>query len=160
MSGLRKRFDPALYAANDELAKTKLFDLIKDVKGIKAEGNPKKRDVDVIVRDPNTDEILFYIELEIKRVWNGPFKYNNVQFPQRKEKYAKLDKPTLFVMFNHDQSEHLVVKSDDFLASPCVEVPNKYMYKGEYFYQIPVDKVAFNGVQSVIKELLNGSKKR
>lgn len=156
MSGLRKRFDPALYAANDELAREKLFELVKGVKSIKAEGNPKKRDVDVIVRDPKTDEVLFYIELEIKRVWNGPFKYNNVQFPQRKEKYTKLDKPTLFVMFNHDQSEYLVVKSSDFLASPCVEVPNKYMFKGEYFYQIPIDKVRFNDIKSAIKEMLDG----
>lgn len=156
MSGLRKRFDPSLYAANDELAKNKLFELVKDIKEIQAEPNVKKRDVDVIVRDPKTNEVLFYIELEIKRVWNGPFKYNNVQFPQRKEKYAKLDKPTLFVMFNHDQSEYLIVRSDDFLASPCVEVPNKYMYKGEFFYQIPIDKVRFNDVKSSIKEMLNG----
>ncbi len=151
---MRKRFDPELYKQNDELAKQNLFKLLEPRDDIHAGVNPKKRGVDVIVSNPDTNETLFYIECEIKRVWNtDKFPYDSVQFPERKAKYAKLDKPTLFVMFNHDQSKYLVVKSTDLLASPLLEVPNKYMFKGELFFQVPLDKVKFNDINSAIKEL-------
>lgn len=152
---VRKRFDRELYNQTDKTAKTKVFDLLMPNDDIHVYENPKKTGVDILAINPDTEELLFNIECEIKKVWKtDEFPYESVQFPERKAKYAKLDKPTLFVMFNHDQSKYLVVKSDDLLASPLAEVPNKYVYKGEMFYQVPLTKVTFNDINSVIKEFV------
>ena len=100
---------------------------------------------------------MFNVETEVKRVWkNKDFEYDSVQFPERKAKFAKLEVPTLFVMFNEKLSAYLVVKDKDLLKSPCVEVPNRYCYKGEYFYQVPLKKVKFNEIKSTIKEIIRG----
>ena len=150
---MRKRFDKELYEANDKLAREKVRALTPN---FDVRDNPKKRDVDLMVFDKAGNHVA-NIETEIKRVWKGPdFAYTNVQFPERKAKYAKLDKPTIFVMFNEDQSAFLVVKDTALLSSPCVEVPNKYVYKGELFFQVPLDKVTFNDISSILQEIVDG----
>lgn len=147
----RKRFDINLYEQNDKLAKESAIKLL-DKRKYKIEENPKKRGVDLLVY--NKGEHIFNIECEIKRVWTGKdFPYESVQFPERKEKFAKLDKPTLFIMFNKDQSAFLAVDSRDLVKSPKVEVPNKYVYSGELFFQVPLKKVSFNDVKSIISKL-------
>lgn len=101
--------------------------------------------VDLIVLDKNKlDKVLFYVECERKTVWKDKFAYADVNFPERKLKYCQLDKPTYFIMFNHDFSEYLVVKGDDLAASPLEIVPNKYITYGEKFFKVPLSKVTFN----------------
>lgn len=153
---IRKRFSPELYEQNDKLAKEKAITLL-DKRVYKVVENPNKRGVDLLVYKKG--EHVFNIECEIKKVWSGKeFKFDNVQFPERKNKFAILEKPTLFIMFNKDQSSFLVVNSKDLVASPKVEVPNKYIYKGEYFYQVPLNKVYFNNIKSSLNNLeeMNG----
>lgn len=150
---VRKRFDRDLYEKYDQLAKEKVFEAI-DKRKFKLEENPKKRGVDLLVF--NKGEHILNIETEIKRVWKGKeFKYDTVQIPERKNKFAILDIPTIYVMFNNDQSEYLVIKDKDLLKSPLVEVPNRYVFKEEYFYQVPLKKVVFNDINKVIKEITN-----
>lgn len=150
---MRKRFDKELYEANDRLARENVR---KVAPNFDIRDNVKKRDVDLLVYDKDGNHVA-NIETEIKRVWKGPdFKYESVQFPERKAKYAKLDKPTIFVMFNEDQSKFLVVKDKDLLASPAVVVPNKYVYAGELFFQVPLDKVTFNDISSILQEIIDG----
>ncbi len=149
---VRKRFDRDLYNETDKLAKQTIIDLLK-FSTYQITENPKKTQVDLLVYD-GQDHIL-NIECEIKRVWKDKeFKYESVQFPERKAKYAKLDKKTLFVMLNADQTAYLTVKGEDLLASPLVEVPNKYNWKGELFYQVPLSKVVFNDMEKSVKEIL------
>lgn len=153
--GHRKRFDRDLYEKYDKLAKESVISLI-DKRKYRVEENPKKRGVDLQVYKRKTGELVLNIETEVKRVWKEKeFQYDSVQFPERKAKFAKLTEPTLFVMFNQDQSAFLVVKDKDLLKSPCVEVPNRYCFKEEYFYQVPLKKVSFNDIKSVIKEIDN-----
>jgi hypothetical protein len=154
---MRKRFDPELYRINDKLAKECVKSIV-DKRKYKIEENPKKRGVDLLVYHKGVH--IFNIETEIKRVWKDKdFKYDSVQFPERKDKFCKLEVPTLFVMFNADQSAYLVVKDKDLMKSPRVEVPNRYCYKDEYFFQVPLKKVVFNNLNQVINsmEVLNGS---
>lgn len=150
---MRKRFDKELYEANDKLAREKVRAVAP---GFDIRDNPKKRDVDLLVYDKAGNHVA-NIETEIKRVWKGAqFQYTSVQFPERKAKYAKLNKPTIFVMFNEDQSAFLVVRDTVLISSPCVEVPNKYVYKGEQFFQVPIDKVVFNDISSILQEIVDG----
>jgi hypothetical protein len=148
---VRKRFDPNLHKENDKLARKAVKALMKD-SGYKIKDNPKVRDVDMLVyKDKNH---IFNIECEIKRVWKGQtFPYGNVQFPERKAKYAKLDKPTIFVMFNDDQSAFIALHGKDLILSPKAMVPNKYVLAGEIFYQVPLDKVSENDILKLVREL-------
>lgn len=148
-----KRFDPELYKENDEKARNALRKAFGKSVIYRIEDNPKKRGVDLLVYQG--EEHVFNIEVEIKKVWKGAtgFPYANVQFPERKEKYAKLEKPTLFVMFNEDQSQYLAVTGEDLVESPRVEVRNKYVFQGEKFFQVPKSKIYFNDIQSAISRL-------
>ena len=148
---MRKRFDPELHKENDKLARKAIKELLKG-SGLTVKDNPKVREVDILVYKGK--EHLFNIECEIKRVWKGEkFPYDNVQFPERKGKYAKLEKPTIFVMFNDDQSKFIALHGKNLIDSPKAEVPNKYVRAGEMFYQVPLDKVSMNDLLCVINEL-------
>lgn len=150
---LKKRFDPSLHADNDQLVRTAIKEILKD-SGYNVIDNPKKRDVDLLVYDKNGKHVA-NIECERKLVWSGPdFKYEDINFPHRKEKYAILDKPTVFVMFNKEMTDYLTVTGDVLISSPLKEVPNKYLYKGEMFYKVPKDKVKFNAIIKVLKGVI------
>lgn len=139
-----KRFDRDLYNLTDSLAKNKCVDLLVNL-GYDVRENPLKTKVDLLVY--KDDKHIFNVETEIKLVWRGKFQYDSVQFPERKSKFASLEKPTYFIMWNADQSEYLVVKDKDLLSSPVQIVRNKYVKYGEYFFQVPLNKVTFNKFQ-------------
>jgi hypothetical protein len=149
----RKRFDPVLYSENDRIAK----DFVKEaLKGSEYQvlENPKKRGVDLLLY--RNSEHVANIECEIKRVWKSTeFPYDSVQIPDRKTKYTQLDKPTVFVMLNNDQSAYLAISQQVLLNSPKKEVPNKYVFEGEMFYQVPISSSHMNDIKNAIKEALN-----
>lgn len=148
---MRKKFDKKLYEACDLKAKTKAIALLK-THDLKACESPVKTDVDLMVyRDRDH---LFNLETEVKLVWQeDAFPYANVQFPQRKQKYAILEKPTIFVMFNANMDKYLSVTSADLIKSPLEMVRNKYVKFGEYFFQVPLSKVSFNNLGESITKL-------
>lgn len=144
----RKRFDPQLYAENDAIAKDFIKNLLKGT-AYQAIDNPKKRGVDLLIYKDSVH--ICNIECEIKRVWkDSVFPYESVQIPVRKEKYAILELPTIFTMLNGTQSDYLCFTSQQMLASPKKEVPNKYVYKGEFFFQIDKNVVVFNDILKVL----------
>lgn len=149
---MNKKFDKALFAANDLLARNKIKDILSSSPELVVEDNPKKMGVDLIVKNKE-GEVLFYIEAEIKRVWQGPFKYETVNFPSRKFKYCNLDKPTMFFMFNGDLSEYLTTTGNKIINSKTEIVRNKYVAFGEYFFKVELKDVVFNDVLAQIKEL-------
>ena len=134
MSAVRKRFDRSLYKKYDELAKdaTRLYhDTI---------GNPVQDHPDRYKQDLICDTHL--VECEVKLVWEGDdFPYDTVQLPERKKKFFNTS--TQFFIWNSTLTRAATFWSDDIKDLEPVEVPNKYVYKGEYFYQIPLDMVTF-----------------
>jgi len=83
-----------------------------------------------------------FAECEVKRVWKGwDFPYDSVQLPERKKKF--FDKPTLFFIWNEDCTRAAMFWSYNIEDLEPVEVSNRYIRKGEYFYQIPLDRVSF-----------------
>ena len=115
--------------------------LFRSFFGYKVEDNPDQYGADLIV---NTGWEEFYSEVEIKRVWSGPtFKYDTLQIPSRKQKFIGLDKQCVFMVFNNEQTHAFVCHGDTLKESPIVEVPNKYVYAGEMFYQVPITKLLF-----------------
>ena len=75
-----------------------------------------------------------------KKPLGGPdFPYETVQLPQRKQKF--FNEPTLFYIWNKQLDNAVTFLSEEIKDLTPVEVPNKYISKGEYFYQIPMDLV-------------------
>jgi hypothetical protein len=137
-----KRFDAALYAENDKRARDAVKALLPE---LDIRDNIRKRGVDMLVHDSNGKHV-FNIETEIKKTWIDNFKFKDVNFPERKKKYAELDLPTFFIMFNNDLSQFLVVCGEDLLTSPLEIVPNRYISYGEKFFKVPLTKVHFNNI--------------
>ena len=132
---MRKKFDQDLYDQNDPL-KLRAIEYFKS-KGMNAIVNPNDHGIDLIVDDK------FYCEVEVKHTWKGSnFTFPTLQIPDRKKKFAKvLDKPAMFLVFNHEHTHIFLVMAEDVRNSPMKEVPNKYVPEGEMFYQIPVNKL-------------------
>lgn len=142
MKGSYKKFDQQLHKENDAIAKKLTSKLVKKLFNLDSFENTDKYGVDLWLLRNN--EIIAYAESEIKLVWNtASFPYPSVQFPERKGKFAKLDKPTLFVMINGLKNRALTVWSKDLITSPLVEVPNKYKAENELFYQVSLNLVKF-----------------
>lgn len=112
--------------------------------GIISFDNQDKYGVDLLTY--RCREHVGYCEVETKAVWKGyawPNAWESVQWPAGKKKFAELDKPTLFFMINALHNRALYTTGEQLVASPIVEVPNKYTKKGELFYQVPITEVTF-----------------
>lgn len=149
---VRKRFDRELWLENDKKARNACKRIFKNFENLKVKDHSDHRKVDLeLFLD---GEHIANVETEIKRVWKGKdFQYNNVQFPERKKKFCELEKPTLFIMWNATTNSYLVVTDSDLANSPCVEVPNKYVWKGEKFFQVPMNKVFINDIDKALAKI-------
>ena len=147
---IRKRFDRTLYTKYDALAKEATTHYLTG-QGYTVNGHPNRYAQDLIfghfepakVYDLDT---VSCAECEVKLVWNGEtFPYDTVQLPERKKKF--FNAPTRFFIWNSTLTTAATFWSNDIKDLEPVEVPNKYVYKGEYFYQIPLDMVTFVTIQ-------------
>ena len=149
---VRKRFDRELWLENDVKARNACKRIFRGFENLKVKPHSDHRKVDLeLFLD---GEHIANVETEIKRVWKGKeFEYNSVQFPERKRKFCELDKPTIFIMWSANLDSYLVVTGRDLANSPCVEVPNKYVWKGEHFFQVPLKKAYFNDIDSALAKI-------
>ena len=81
-----------------------------------------------------------FAEVEIKRVWLDNFPYADINFPERKGKFAVIPHPTYFFMFNASLTKMFVVSNIALRESPLEIVPNRHVTTGERFYKVPVVK--------------------
>ena len=139
---VRKRFDRDLYKKYDNLARQATEQFLNET-GYGVTPHPDRYAQDLIAVD---DEWQFCVECEVKLVWEGTeFPYDTVQLPERKKKFFST--PTKFFIWNSTLTKAATFWSNDIKDLEPVEVPNKYVYKGEYFYQIPLDMVTFVTIQ-------------
>lgn len=147
----RKHFDKELYAKYDVAAKKAIKKIFKGSAWTIKE-NEKKTGVDFLVFEG--DKHIAYLEVEVKMNWNQKdFPYGDVQWPERKWKYTQLDKPTIFLMFNHDLGQYLTARGETLLNSKLEMVRNKYVRFGENFFKVPVSEITFNDVHSELRDL-------
>jgi len=138
---VRKRFSRELYAQYDDLAKEAADKMVEYfcVDNFTDGDNQYKVDRKGI----KDGEHILNVEVEVKMAWAkglDDFPYDEINLPERKEKYTKLDKPTSFVIFSKDLKGAVVFT--DHTVSNCnkVEVKNKYCPQGELFFKIPIEK--------------------
>ena len=127
-----KKFDQKLFNKNDVPAReaAKKF---WESRGVHARDNPDVYGPDLIL------DIGNLLEVEIKHTWRDKFPFDTLQLPERKEKFAKIG--CMFMVFNSNLTQAFLFDGDTVLDSPKKEVYNKYVSKGELFFQIPINKV-------------------
>ncbi len=138
-----KRFSSNLFKNNDEAAKN-AAEFLKEFFGVDefTDGDTK---YSIDRKGYRNEHHCINVEVEIKQHWkNGhnPFPFEDINLPQRKEKYFDLDLPTFFVIFSADCQGCVIFSDRTAKNSKLVEVPNRYVPKGEYFYKIPINKAA------------------
>lgn len=135
---MNKQFDQKLHDDNNTAAVHTVISYMGKL-GAYVQHNPDQYGVDLVLF--RGYKPYSYIEVEVKRVWlpeQEVFPYPTLQIPKRKEKFLKLGKPVEFWILRSDLKFALVAADKVVEMSPCVEVPNKYVPAGEYFYQVPV----------------------
>ena len=101
--------------------------------------NPDHYGVDLCVEGKGRK---FGCEVETKTGWHGPkFEFPNLRIPFRKRKFTD-DRVTFFVL-NSGRTHAAVVSRQKLLKSPVVQVKNKMVPMGDYFYEIDLEDVEF-----------------
>jgi hypothetical protein len=132
-----KKFDQDLFDKNDQAARLAVLSHL-DSAGLYATENPDKYGPDLILY--RGLKPLSYIECEIKRVWSGPnLPWDSVQLPVRKSKFLDLVIPTEFWILNLELTHCIIIPEAVLAQVPRKEVRNKYIDRGEMFWQVPLD---------------------
>ena len=136
MTAQRKRFDRDLFQKYDQLARDVTTKYLQSI-GYEVTEHPDRYAQDLIAYGTDND---FCVECEVKLVWEvSEFPYPNVQLPERKKKFFNV--PTQFFIWNKPLEHAMTFWSHDVATLDPVEVPNKYVYAGEYFYQVPMEMI-------------------
>lgn len=132
---VRKPFDLELFKQNDQKARLVITKYLQAL-GYVVSPNPNTYGVDLIAERGNN---RYGIEVEIKRVWKGPkLPWDTVQLPERKAKYRLEGLPVTYCILNNELTHALTFTGSMLDTLTPIVVPNKYVSKGEKFYQVPV----------------------
>ena len=123
-----KEFNKESYDANDKPAKDLVINFLKS-KGLDAMENPDKYGIDIVV--PR-------YEVERREIWIDKFPFKTVHIPARKEKFLKHS--IIYVVVNKDFNKLMFCRSEIIRQYNLIEVPNKSVPEGEYFYDVPIGK--------------------
>lgn len=105
--------------------------------------------VDMLLINRETGEHEHSLEVEMKRSWVDYFPYQDIQFlPRKKEKWDDprftYGKPTHWLLFNHDASQHLVVFDRVIREISELRMVNCQVRGLEELYCIPLKMAKFN----------------
>ncbi len=101
--------------------------------------NPDEFGVDLLVDGKGRE---FGCEVKTKTGWHGPeFAFPTLRVPFRKQKFTD-DRVTFFVL-NLGRTHAAVVSRQKLLTSTLVQVKNKMVPMGDYFYKIALENVEF-----------------
>jgi hypothetical protein len=146
-----KPFSTHLYYKYDKKAKKFAIKILEKEEFI-VEKPKNKKSVDLIVRWKKVPSMYFYVETEIKRYLSvvKNFDFDTLHLPKRKKKFCELDRPTLFMLFSEEGDKYLCVWSTYVLKSPLKEIKNRYVKKGELFFDISI-KYVDNNIKRALK---------
>ena len=140
----RKRFDPIAYKQSDNKAKKCITKYLMSL-GHTVLDTEENFGVDLMSTLENT---TYNHEVEMKHMWEGewPTVWKDINIPFRKNRL-------IVQVFNKEPLANFhfyIIRGDCKVAwkmdanivkdSPVVEVPNRAVRKGEYFFKVPVDK--------------------
>ena len=144
LSSKRKRFNPTMYKIADKTAKDCMIKYLTNL-GHKVTPPIEKYGVDLHSKYKDTE---YHHEVEMKFMWEGdwPTGWKDINIPFRKARlldmvYGKDENANLsFYIIRGDCKQAWKMDGRVVEHSPVVEVPNRAVRKGEYFFKIPVEK--------------------
>jgi len=138
---IHKNFSEGNYQTNDSAGKDVVKAFLRN-HNVRTYENPDKYGIDLLA--PR-------YEVERRTIYFRTWMYKTVHVPERKTKFLKYD--IWYVVNVHHILEHglkkknveefdslMFCKSDIIRNSPLVEVPNRSVKRGEYFYNVPIDE--------------------
>lgn len=128
MIGAYKKFDKGNHKANDKPAKDLVIKFLRS-KGLDAEENPNDYGVDVMVGR---------YEVERRSIWVNKFPFNTVHIPSRKTKFLKYN--IIYAVVNKNFNKIMLCPSSTIIKYKQIEVPNKSVKSGEFFYDVPIEE--------------------
>jgi len=129
-----KRFDQALHDKYDPPARKAVSDWIKMKWGLECRENPNVYGVDLIVYRAGNP--VGFAEVEV-RSWSF-CPHATIHIAHRKAKLFRQDLPVLFFALTHDLNYAYWMKAELAGKCPLIEVKNKEVPKGEFFFDVPV----------------------
>ena len=129
-----KPFDLALHETYDAPAREAVSKWIKMKWGLEIRDNPNRYGVDLICFRSGSP--VGALEVEVRQL--GFDSHRSIHAAQRKEKLFQEGLPTLFFALTQDLSRAYYLKADLIKDCPLVEVHNRYVGKGEMFYDVPI----------------------
>ncbi len=132
---MRKPFSPDQHQQDDSPAKIVIARyLVEKWKVNVQEG--EKYDADLVcIRD---GEVVGFVEVERRHNWTGVFPFQTVHVPARKEKFFRLDKPTMLFSVRSDLQQAMWCSGKTILECPIKMLDNKHC-ENEDFFVVPLD---------------------
>lgn len=137
-----KRFDKELHDTYDKFGRDIVKSYVSSFWGMEARDNPNRYGVDLhLYKD---DLLVGYAEVEVRLSWKTvEFPYEDLNVPNRKKKLLTQDMLTYFFSVNKDGTALFHCEAAAVLASEVKESRNKYVYQGELFYKVPLDRLSY-----------------
>ena len=132
---LRKPFNKKNHKANDKPAKDVVIEFLKS-KGLDAIENTNDYGIDLLVSR---------YEVERRQIWVDEFPYRTVHIPARKAKFLKF--PIIYAVVNKGFNKIMLCSSAVIRKYPKIEVPNRSVPEGEYFYDVPIKEWSIYNVE-------------
>jgi hypothetical protein len=129
-----KPFSQFLHDKYDGPGRKAVSDWVSMKWGLKVKENPNRYGVDLICYRSETP--VGALEVEVRQL--GFDQHGSIHAAQRKDKLFQEGLPTLFFAVTQDLSRAYWVKANLIANCPLIEVHNKYVSKGELFYDCPI----------------------
>ena len=126
----RKPFNKAAHASNDAIGKQTVLKLLKSM-DVEAEENSNPYGVDILLKKG-----IGSYEVERRSIWVEDWPFATVHIPERKTKF--LIPEMTYAVVNKDCDKVMLCSSETILKYEQLEVPNKAVATGEYFYDVPL----------------------
>jgi hypothetical protein len=142
-----KRFDKELHNTCDKMGRDIVKSFVSSFWSMQAQDNPNRYGVDLhLYKD---DVLVGYAEVEVRLAWKTlEFPYEDLNVPERKRKLLSQDLPTFFFSINKDGTALFHCHGDIVLESKVAEVRNKYVFRDEHFFKVPLNKLNYVILQS------------
>lgn len=132
---ITKKFDPELHAKYDEAGRNVVKHYLQRRFGLVCNDNPNIYGVDLIANWQGKPR--YYVEVEVRQ-WEPHCPHSTIHIASRKQKLFDNDMRTLFFALSQSMDFGYYIDTEHVMHQPRVEVPNKLVKRGEYFYNVPV----------------------
>tara|TARA_R110000824_G_scaffold292235_1_gene480625 strand:+ start:78 stop:530 length:453 start_codon:yes stop_codon:yes gene_type:complete len=137
----RKPFNKQLHDENDPKARQAVM-AFANQRGLIIRENSDIYGIDLFISGTSRTGHVYEdmpVEVERRECWSGEhFPFTTIHIPERKTKFFKTN--ILYAIVNKTYNKFMFCYSDNIIKYGTQEVSNKYMTKGEYFYNVPLNE--------------------